>query len=330
MQWKKGRYINMNIVDFDRSHIEAAMKIALENYEEERRQVTILPEMVKVPDLTCFAENHLGVAALEGNRLIGYLCAYEPLRDVFGTTNVKGTFSPIHGHGNIGENRDRIYSYMYQAAAVKWVKEGIISHAIGLYAHDREAERSFFYNGFGLRCIDALRPMEEISPYGADRSGSDDSIRFIELPKQELGILLKLHNALIEHLGSSPIFMCFPPMDEEELYKRAGDDIRYFAAKKQEHYIAYVKVGKYGENFVTEDGNMQNICGAYCIPEYRGRGVYPGLISYMIKILKMEGYTRLGVDCESFNPNARGFWLKHFTGYTHSVVRRIDEKAVKS
>jgi len=34
------------------------------------------------------------------------------------------------------------------------------------------------------------------------------------------------------------------------------------------------------------------------------------------------------VDCESFNPTARGFWLKYFKEYTHSVVRRIDEKAV--
>jgi hypothetical protein len=39
-------------------------------------------------------------------------------------------------------------------------------------------------------------------------------------------------------------------------------------------------------------------------------------------------YTRLGVDFESLNPTAYGFWLKYFDAYTHSVVRRIDEKAV--
>jgi hypothetical protein len=40
------------------------------------------------------------------------------------------------------------------------------------------------------------------------------------------------------------------------------------------------------------------------------------------------GYTRLGVDFESLNPAGYGFWLKYFDPYTHSVVRRIDEKAV--
>lgn len=41
----------------------------------------------------------------------------------------------------------------------------------------------------------------------------------------------------------------------------------------------------------------------------------------------MVGYRRLSINSESFHPVARGFWLKHFI--TRSIVRRIDEKAVK-
>lgn len=37
-------------------------------------------------------------------------------------------------------------------------------------------------------------------------------------------------------------------------------------------------------------------------------------------VLKGEGYTRLGVNFESFNPTARGFWLKYFTAYTNNRV----------
>ena len=46
-------------------------------------------------------------------------------------------------------------------------------------------------------------------------------------------------------------------------------------------------------------------------------------------ILKEQGYTRLGVDFESFNPSGSGFWLKHFSAYTFGVVRRIDESVLK-
>ena len=79
-----------------------------------------------------------------------------------------------------------------------------------------------------------------------------------------------------------------------------------------------------GENFVTEISGMKNICGAFCLPEYRGKGISQSLLDFIISKLREEGYTRLGVDFESFNPTATGFWLKHFTAYTSSVVRRID------
>ncbi|HBG11425.1 MAG TPA: hypothetical protein DDX68_05430, partial [Clostridium sp.] len=57
-----------------------------------------------------------------------------------------------------------------------------------------------------------------------------------------------------------------------------------------------------------------------------GKGVYQGLLDHVIKTLKAEGYTHLGVDFESINPAAYGFWSKYFVPYTHGVVRRIDER----
>ena len=49
----------------------------------------------------------------------------------------------------------------------------------------------------------------------------------------------------------------------------------------------------------------------------------------LVQKLRMQGYTRLGVDFESLNPSGSGFWRKHFQSYTFSVVRRIDEHAMK-
>lgn len=83
------------------------------------------------------------------------------------------------------------------------------------------------------------------------------------------------------------------------------------------------------ENFATQAKDMRNICGAYCLPEYRGRNIYQGLLDYMILCLKKEGFLRLGVDYESFNPTANVFWPKYFEPYTKSVVRRIDECALE-
>jgi GNAT superfamily N-acetyltransferase len=107
------------------------------------------------------------------------------------------------------------------------------------------------------------------------------------------------------------------------------DNVRYFVAKQNDVLAAYVKtLVDDGETFVCSTPGMQNICGAYCLPEYRGKGVYQNLLNYLIRTLNAEGFTRLGVDFESFNPTANAFWPKYFGEYTHSVVRRIDEHAL--
>jgi len=41
---------------------------------------------------------------------------------------------------------------------------------------------------------------------------------------------------------------------------------------------------------------MMNICEAFMIPEYRGTGIYTQLLQFLLRQLKEEGFTRLGVD----------------------------------
>ena len=89
--------------------------------------------------------------------------------------------------------------------------------------------------------------------------------------------------------------------------------------------IAFIEVKDDGEHFATRESSMQNICGAFCLPAYRGKGIMQGLLNHVIAQLKADS---LGVDFESFNLSASGFWLKHFTAYTYNVTRRIDECAL--
>lgn len=94
--------------------------------------------------------------------------------------------------------------------------------------------------------------------------------------------------------------------------------------------MAYLEIADGGENFATEVWEMRNICGAYCLPAYRGQGIMQLLLNFVIRTLQAEGYTLLGVDFESINPNAWGFWNKYFSAYTYSLTRRIVESACKA
>ncbi len=311
----------MNILSFEKTHVKEAVELALADYYVERQYVKELPQVSDIPDLYNFAGNGLGVAAFENEKMIGFLCCCEPFENAFRATDVRGVFSPMGANAAVSENRSKIYAAMYQAAGEKWVKNGAVSHAICLYAHDEELQRQFFCYGFGLRCLDAVRPMELID------CESCVSYDFAELSKSECHFIYPLHLALYRHYCESPFFMSRRPETQEDFIVSAmQEEARYFVAKENGKIVAFIKISVPGETFVAKGNTYRHIRGAYCLPEHRGKGLYQNLLNFTISVLKKEGYTSLGVDFESFNPTARGFWLKYFNAYTNSVVRRIDER----
>ena len=313
----------MNIIDFESCHIEPAVRIAKQNYEEERGFVPALPLVDTMPDMKPFADNGLGVAAFEEDTMLGFLCAVGPFENAFRSTNATGVFSPMGANGAIGKKCADIYARMYQSAAEKWVRAGASSHAICLYAHNEEVQGKFFRYGFGIRCADAVRAVKEITTPA--RHEND----ICELLPEEYQLIFPLNKLLIEHLHSSPSFMCYPSINDEQLFKMVvSPNVRYFATIREKQIIAYIKIANGGENFACDAPDMISICGAYCLPEYRGTGITKDLLSFVIEKLRSEGYARFGVDFETFNPPACGFWTKYFTAYTYSVVRRIDEYAI--
>lgn len=316
----------MKIVDFTVEYAAAAELLAKDNYREEREHVSCLPEVRELPGLQELAENGFGVAAVEDDRLLGFWTYIGPWENEFGSM-VQGIFSPVHAHGAIKENRADIYRRMYQTLAEKLVQKGIAYHTIALYTHDSAAVSGLFTYGFGMRCMDAVRALEEIPMPGR----AVETIACRESGQADFPEIRKLRACLGEHLGKSP---CFIKMSDEDIEswqrRKESGGVRVFTAWKGEELVAYLEITDDGENFATEDAEMQNICGAYCVPTYRGQGIMQYLLNHVMRTLRAEGYTKLGVDYESINPTAQGFWTKYFEPYTYSLTRRIVESAYKN
>jgi len=314
----------MQIVNFTAAHIEQAVQIAKQNYEAERRIVPALPPIDQWPDLRPFTENNLGVAAFDGENMVGFLCGHGVWENAWGIPGLRHVFSEMHANGTIPENRAKIYARLYQAAGEKWANVGAASHGVCLYAHDAEGQAQFFRYGFGMRCIDAIRGMDEmIKP-------SCEGYTFAELTLEELPEIYPLSKLHMKGYIESPFFM-YREADDEAAYMEEAARNRsiHFAARHQGQVVAYILAELSGETFIQDTPGYLHCKGLYCLPEHRGKGVSQALLSLLVSKLKSMGYTRLGVDFESINPAGSGFWLKHFTAYTHSVVRRIDENAVE-
>jgi GNAT superfamily N-acetyltransferase len=314
----------MQITDFTAAHIEQAARIAKQNYEAERGHVPALPPIDNIPDLRPFAENGLGGAAVDGGDLLGFLCCWNPWDNAWSNPGLRHIFSPMGANGTVEENRAAIYARLYQAAGEKWARAGAASHGVCLYAHDAVGQAQFFRYGFGMRCVDAIRPMEDI-----DAPRCEEYI-LSELAPENAAEVMPLDNMLHEYQLHSPFFMFRPPHNEAG-YMQYFEERRpvCFTARYRGETAAYILIEKEGETFLSDSPGYCHISAAYCLPEHRGRGLLQNLINSAMQKMKAQGCTRLGVDFESFNPSGAVFWLKHFAAYTHSAVRRIDESVVK-
>lgn len=325
----------MDIVPFTAACAAPALHIARQLYDREREFVKELPPVMSTdlfPDLAGMAKNGLGVAAYNGDEMVGYWCVLDPFANAFRSTDAVGVFSPMGANGAIGPAREETYAKMYQAGAQKWAQAGASSHAVCLYAHDAPIQRLLFYNGFGMRCMDAIRPVDTPPPTACP------GYRLQELTGNDRLAVQPLSHLLDEHMAASPTFLRRPAESAAAFAARVlPSSVRYFAAfvhqatapQKQEQIAAFLglEAGS-GETFLTNLPHTQHICGAYCLPGHRGKGLYQSLLYYTLRKLRQEGYTHLGVDYESINPTALHFWPKHFGVYTHSLVRRIDEHSL--
>lgn len=314
----------MEITAFKQDYIEDARKLAMADYERERCYSSALPEIAAVPELSSYAKNGLGVAALEKGRLVGFLCVVPPFANCFGSTDAVGVFSPMGANGALAENREAIYARMIQKGAALWKQAGASNHALCFYAHDTEAQRQSFYYGYGLRCMDAIRRLESAEEPVCP------GYRFRELATEEFVKVGSLERMLDRHMEQSPTFIRRPSLSQEEArYEAKEQEARYFAADCQGQLAAYLRVARDGETFLCSRPDYIHVDGAYCLPEHRGNGVAAGLLQFVMNRLAEEGRTYIGVDFESINPVGHRFWRKHFQIYTHSLARRIDEHVIE-
>lgn len=285
-----------------------------ENLDAERQLIPALPD-TDAPELSGMT----GAAAIENGELIGFLCAPPPHDHAFGTA-AKGIFSPLHANGvtrNTGTDRARVMTRLYTYAAERWTALGANYHALSVFAHDTEITNALFNLNFGRRCADAIfTSVEEPPPV---------IFTLRELDREEIPLVRELRIKLSDHLACSP---CFMRTSEKELADRISaaekSGTRLFAAFDDYRTVAFIEVGDSGETYLTWNTGMKSICGAYCLPEYRGKGVMQALVC----LAKKETRARyLGVDLETMNPAAAGFWKKQFTFYTSGLTRRVDEKA---
>jgi GNAT superfamily N-acetyltransferase len=320
----------MEITSLRREYIPQAAALFVESYKKQRLATPSLSDRMEDNGLLATKLSRLldtcpGVAALEDGRLVGYMGWY--IADHFRATERKGAYCPEWGHSSVEEAKPEIYRAMYRVAAAQWAAAGCQVHAVTLLAQDRQAERAWFWNGFGLTVVDAVRPMRSL-----DRPCSTD-LCVRKAAKADAPILAILDAEHCRHYAASPVFM--PPPHNSD----AAEFAEFLSRPKNSIWLAMD--GELPAGFIRYDGYDSDgvevlvseaavyITGAYVRPAYRGRKVGAALLDAALRDYAGQGFTCCAVNFESFNPEAASFWMRHFEPVCLSVLRvpeRLSEK----
>ena len=312
----------MEITPFRKDHIPEAAALFVQNFRQLRQHFPILPDVMEDPDrvaekLVYLLDACPGVAALDRGKLTGYLGWFWV--DQFRGTDRKAAYCPEWGHGAADGSRPTIYRALYRGAAAQWAAAGCQTHALTLLAHNRDAEKTWFWNGFGLTVVDAIRaltPLEDVSPAGF-------TLRKATLDDVDTLVVLEAEHW--QHYSRSPVFMANQDNDDAAGMTALLSDPNNSVglAWLDGEPAAYMRFeGKsFGAADIVYAETTTAITGAYTRPNYRGRRVAVALLDAALRDYAERGFERCSVDFESFNPEAAVFWMKYFEPVCLSLLR---------
>jgi GNAT superfamily N-acetyltransferase len=312
----------MEILPLNQDLIPQAAELFAQNFRELRLRAPALPARMEDPAqaagyLERLVSSRPGLAALEDGRLAGYLGWY--IVDGFRGASRRAAYMPEWAHGALGAGKGRTYRALYRAAAEVWFREGCDTHALTLLAHDETALRTWFWSGFGLTVVDAVRPMRPLGlpvPQGLEvrRAGEGD-----------LDLLAVLETEHWRHYPEPPTLM--PPQEPRQAEEFAelvsspvGSAWLAFAGEEPAGYLTLESSTFGAASSINAEGTIA-INAAFVRPGLRGRGAAGAMLESALQEYTRRGYQRCSVDFESLNPEAAAFWPRYFEPVCLSLVR---------
>lgn len=312
----------IDIIPFEPVFLPEAAGLFTRNFQALRRSVPFLPDHF---ENSAVVAQHLqglfarcpGAAAVENGRLVGYIGWY--LLSNFRETGRTAAYAPEWGHAAASENQAAIYRALYRAASTVWYEFGCQIHAVTLLAHDPGMVNTWFWNGFGLGVVDAVRPA---LPLGVKPAAGLEIRRATSADAETLAMLEDEHK---RHYGQPPTLMFTSASSTAEEFRDLLRDPRNCAwlaldGAQPAGYLRFEGSSHGAADVVSSETAIANT-GAYVRAAYRGRGAAPAMLEASLQEFAARGLTCCSVDFESFNPEAAAFWPRYFQPVCLSVFR---------
>jgi GNAT superfamily N-acetyltransferase len=312
----------MDIQPFtDQYHIAAA-ELFVQNFSRLRESVPALPETLAdvhliASKISRLLEGHPGVVALEDGHLVGYLCSM--VVGDFRDTGQRGAYCPEWAHAVQPGRQAVAYRRMYRVMGAAWAEQRCLVHAITMLAGDQETLQTWFWGGFGMLAVDAVRPVQPLEREPQTRL----SVRRAVI--EDAAALAALDVEHCHYYTQSPVFMVLRESQD------TGEFAHFLAEPKNSIWLAldgdvpvgFLRLDGYendGADALTSPETIK-INGAFVQAAYRGQGGSSAMLEAALCHHATLGMRCCAVDFEATNPDATAFWLRHFQPVCLSLMR---------
>jgi GNAT superfamily N-acetyltransferase len=311
------------IVPFEKRMADEAINLFRSAYQHEKEHNALLPDRALndkawIKQAMLLTNCNLGVAALAGEKMVGYMLA----NFIFDFKGQHAVIVREFSHASISKDKDTIYQLMYASLGEELLSKGLNLHIIWHFAHDDILKETLFQLGFGAFIAGQLRDLSSIY--------CDENIRIVE--EADFLSVAKLHVEQSKYYLDSPVFI-IKNTDQasirEDLIKHAelGHTVLvYYENKAPAAYFITGACDETEEGFLLHNSNTAQIMSAYAKPSARGRGIGKALLAKSIDWAREEGYKTLFVSHETANIYGGNFWRKHFHPYLYCSMRYIDNR----
>ncbi len=312
----------MELHPFTPNYLSAAAELFLHNYRLLRQSLPALPDTLGDEALICgklsrLLGTHPGVVALEEGQLVGYL-VYMVI-DNFRDAGKRAAYCPEWGHAAAAPYQEQAYRRMYRHVAAQWAAQGCQVHAITLLANDQDVLHTWFWNGFGMAVVDAVRSMK---PLGRDIQ-TQLVIRRANIADAEALASLDVEHR--RYYTQSPVFMALRASQTVDEFcaflEQEGNSV--WLALDGDMPVGFLRLN--GIEFDAADAiaspDTVHITGAFLLLAYRGQGASSAMLQAAVQHHALLGKTCCSVDFEAFNPDAAAYWMRYFQPACLSLMR---------
>jgi ribosomal protein S18 acetylase RimI-like enzyme len=324
----------LQLLPFTAEHLPQAGELLAQRHAHDRAACPALPARFEDPAVARVAVAQTwqrpfttGTAALDGDRLVGYLIGQAKAD----TLRERHVWVPLTGHAVAADQDAGLYGDLYAAAGPRWLAHGCFNHFALVAASDQPALSAWFALSFGMEQIHGLADLNRLNLHPTPL---DHGLVIRPAVPTDRALLAELHDVIARHQLGAPVWGMTLPEALPEMrqgYAELVDeaDVTTWLALDGERPVgvqAYYPDPHSDEDLLSP-ADCTSLHAASVVAAARGRGIGLALSQQGLLGARAAGYHYCLADWRSTNLLAARFWPRlGFAPVAMRLVRRVDPR----